>query len=107
MTDRFIDEASLVENSGKTILDESATKVVIRGSGASANLQSGLEVRARAVQFAALQEKITEIVMRRVVVTRDSQRMVPEHLAIFPIRRLYKRQPAQGNDDRSRDSCAE
>ena len=39
MADRFIDEASLGENSGETIFNECATKVVIRGSGASANLQ--------------------------------------------------------------------
>src|SRR5260370_17403151 len=85
MADRFIDEASLVENSRKTILDECATKVVIRGSGASANLQCSLEVGARAVQFASLQEQITEIVMRHVVLTRNSQPVVPQHLPIFPI----------------------
>ena len=39
MADRFIDEASLGENSAKTIFNECATKVVIRGSGAIENFQ--------------------------------------------------------------------
>src|SRR5258705_10578195 len=55
MADRFIDEASLGENSGKTILDYCATKVVRRGSGSSVILQCGLEGLVRSVHFAAYQ----------------------------------------------------
>src|SRR5258708_19444339 len=77
------------------------------GSVARTNLQCNLEVRNRAIQFAPLQEKISETVMRHVVVSGNSQCVVPEHLAVSPIRRLHKCAAAQRNDDSCRDGGAE
>ena len=107
MADRFTQQTFSGEGVGKISLDERPAKVVMGGSVAGSNLQRRLEVRNRPVQFAPSQEKIAEIVMRRVVVRGNSKRVVPEHLAVFPIRRLHKRAPAQRNDDRCRDSGAE
>src|SRR4029077_19858483 len=94
VADCFTWRASSGEGVSKIILDECPAKVVMGGSVARANLQRHLEVRNRAVQLAALQEKIAEIVMCRIVVSGNSQRMVPKRLAVFPIRRLYKCAPA-------------
>src|SRR2546428_14097940 len=79
----------------------------MRRSVARANLQCCLEMRNRAVPFAALAEKVAEIVMRRVVVSGNRKSVVPECLAVFPIRRLHKRAPAQRDDDYCRNDGAE
>src|SRR5437016_8650702 len=79
----------------------------MRRSVARANLQCRLEMRNRAVPFAALEKKVAEIVMRRVVVSGNRKSVVPECLAVFPIRRLHKRAPAQRDDDYCRNGGAE
>src|SRR4029077_2144673 len=77
------------------------------GSVARSNLQCNLEVRNRAIQFAPSQEKIAETVMRRVGGSGHTHSVVQEQLAVFPIRRLHKRAPAQRSDDSCRDGGAE
>src|SRR5205807_4754468 len=53
------------------------------------------------------EKKVAEIVMRRVVVSSNRKSVVPERLAVFPIRRLHKRAPAQRDDDYCRNGGAE
>src|SRR5207249_7984423 len=109
MADRFIQQTFSSEGIRKVILDERFAKVVMSGGVARANHQRRLEVRNRAVQFAALQEKIAEIVMCRIVVSGNRQRVVPERLAVFPVRCLNPRAQAQSADAKYRSgpqNCA-
>ena len=94
MIDCLISATFLSEEVGEIILDERTARVVVGRTIPIANLQCRLETGNRAVNIPALQEKIAQVVMRDVIVGYG-ECVVPEHLAVFPVLRLYKRTAAQ------------
>src|SRR2546423_3117194 len=106
MIDCLIWATFLSQEVGEIILDERTARVVVGRTIPIANLQCRLETGNRAVNIPALQEKIAQVVMRDVIVVGYSECVVPEHLAVFPVLRLYKRTAAQRYNDYYRDRCA-
>ena len=76
------------------LLKKGLCEVVMSRAVFGSEIDSCLQPGNGLVELAFLQENYAEVVLRYVVVFRDSKRMSKQRLAITPIRRLHPGAPA-------------